>query len=106
MLSRLCVALPFLSFLVLQPAHAGIFGATPDAIVCTFKAVAGRPGGQAVFHVDMKFESGSILYRPLGVTAAQVTLNTDGKIEATNIADCDGKTVQELRDVGRAFDYR
>lgn len=91
---------------VALPVSAGIFESSPDAIVCNFKGVAGRPAASMVFHVDMRYEDGSVLYRPLGVGALQLTLKSDGKVDAQNIDDCDGKTAQELRDAGRAFDYR
>ena len=34
-----------------------------------------------------------------------VMISPDGNVDAENLADCDGKTVRELRSEGRAYDF-
>ena len=106
MLARLCAALIAVSGLALSPASAGIFDTAPDAIVCSFAATANRPGGLLVFYVDARAEDGRLFYKTLGVTPLQLIVDADGMIEAGKIAGCNGKTLRELRDAGRAFDFR
>lgn len=45
------IALPLLGALS-PPTGAEIFDGRPDAVVCPLAAVAGRPGGLIVFHLD------------------------------------------------------
>ena len=103
---RRCAALSFLLALSLSPASAGMFENAPDAIVCPFKAMVERPGGLVVFYVDARAEDGRIFYRPLGKLAIQLSVDANGVIKSENIAGCHGKTVRQLRDAGRAFDFR
>ena len=105
MLTRHCTALIAVVGLAPSPAPAGIFGNAPDAIVCSFVATANRPGGILAFHVDARVEDGTLLYKTLGVTPLQLIVGADGVIEAEKIAECHGKTLRELRDAGRAFDF-
>lgn len=51
-------------------------------------------------------EDGTANYKSLGQIAVQVNVAPNGLVKAGNLKDCDGKTVGELRDAGRAFDYK
>jgi len=106
MLARLYIAVIALFGFALSPAAAGIFDTAPDAILCKLSAKAGQPATLVVFYVDGRRDDGTVNYVPLGQTAVRITVGADSVIEARNIAGCDGKTVQELRDAGRAFDLR
>ena len=104
MLAGIC-AVAIVSAGPLPQASATIFDDAPDAITCSFEAKAGRPGGFFVFYVDGRAEDGTVTYKTLGAATIQFSVNANGVIEAGNIAACNGKTVRELRDAGRAFDF-
>lgn len=103
---RYCALLFTVSLLLAQPAGAGIIDGMPDVIVCKLKKTTSRPGGQLVFYLEARFNDKSTYYKTLGRSAIQLKVDAGGKISARNIADCDGKTVKEVRDDGRAFDLR
>jgi len=48
-------------------------------------------------------DDGGVLYKSLTSNPVLVTITSDGRVDAKNLADCDGKTVAELRDEGRAL---
>lgn len=106
MLARLYTALIALFGFALSPAAAGIFDAAPDVILCKLSAIPGRPAVLVAFYADSRKDDGAVSYKPLGTTALRITVRADSVIEAKNLAGCGGKTVQELRDAGRAFDLR
>ncbi len=87
-------------------ANAGVFSGLPDVLVCSVDDPSNEQRwDQFVFYVSAKLEDGSVLYKSLTSNPVLVTISTDGRVDAKNLADCDGKTVAELRGEGRAFDF-
>ena len=85
-------------------AQAEIFKGFPDAIVCSLPPSKGRPAPvDVVLHVDARMKGGPVLYKPLGQTAITVEIGDDGVVRAERVKSCDGVTLQQLRDQGRAF---
>jgi len=87
-------------------ALAGVFAGQPDVLVCSVDdPVNLQPWDQLVFYASARLEDGGILYKSLTSNPILVTITRDGRVEAENLADCDGKTVAELRAADRAFDF-
>jgi hypothetical protein len=87
-------------------SHAGVFSGRPDVLVCSVDdPINVQPWDKFVFYVSARLEDGGVLYKSLTSNPVLVTITADGRVEAKNLADCDGKTVAELRDEGRAFDF-
>lgn len=85
---------------------AGVFSGRPDVLVCSVEdPVNVQPWDKFVFYVSARLEDGSVLYKSLTSNPVLVTISRDGRVEAENLSDCDGKTVAELRAEGRAFDF-
>lgn len=42
----------------------------------------------------------------MGQSATRLIVDANGVVQSTNLAECHGKTVQQLREAGRAFDFR
>ena len=96
----------FLHLMLGSAAFAGVFSGRPDVLVCSVDdPVDVQPWDKFVFYVSARLEDGSVLYKSLTSNPVLVTITTDGLVEADNLKDCDGKTVAELRDEGRAFDF-
>lgn len=75
-------------------------------LVCSvYDPINLQPWNKFVFCVSARLEDGGVLYKSLTSNSVLVTITADGRVEAENLADCDGKTVAELRDEGRAFDF-
>ena len=93
-------------FIALSPVvNAGVFGDAPDAIVCSVDdPIDVQPWDKLVFYVSARLENGGILYKTLTSNPVLVTVGPDGRLDARNLVDCDGKSVDELRKEGRAFD--
>ena len=106
MFARFLAALIAVTGLVATPASAGIFGDAPDAILCPFPGTGDLPNALVVFYVEAHGDDGTLLYGSLGVTPLKFFVDAGGKIEEGNIAECHGKTLQQLRDADRAFDFR
>ena len=88
------------------PAQAGVFAGRPDVLVCSVDdPINVQPWDKFVFYVSARLEDGSVLYKSLTSNPVLVTVTTEGRVEAENLADCDGKSVAELREAGRAFDF-
>jgi hypothetical protein len=86
--------------------EAGVFGAQPDVLVCSISdPINAQPWDGLVFYVSARLENGGILYKSLTSNPVLVTVTPEGRVEAKNLGDCDGKTVAELRQQGRAFDF-
>ena len=86
--------------------YGGVFPGRPDVIVCSVDdPIDAQPWDQFVFYVSARLEDGGVLYKSLTSNPVLVTITPDGRVQAKNLADCDGKTVAELRDEGRAFDF-
>ena len=90
----------------LAPASADVFPGLPDVLVCSVDdPIDVQPWDKFVFYVSARLEDGSVLYKSLTSNPVLVTVTEDGRVNAKNLADCDGKTVAELRAEGRAFDF-
>lgn len=88
------------------PAQAGVFDGRPDALVCSVADPSDvQAWDQIVFYVSARLEDGGVLYKSLTSNPVLVIVSIDGRVEARNLADCNGKSVIELRDEGRAFDF-
>ncbi|MEL6448346.1 MAG: hypothetical protein AAFQ62_10415 [Pseudomonadota bacterium] len=94
------------SLLLPGVARAGVFKDRPDIVVCSVDdPVNVQPWDQLAFYVSARLEGGDVLYKSLTSNPVLVTISPDGRVSAPNLADCDGKTVAELRKAGRAFDF-
>ena len=93
--------------LLLSPtAEAGIFPGRPDVLVCSVDdPIDVQPWDQFVFYVSARLEDGGVLYKSLTSNPVLVTVSPNGRVTAENLEDCDGKTIAELREAGRAFDF-
>ncbi len=89
-----------------SPVHAQIFDGRPDAVVCPVAEIAGRPGGDVVFHLVWRDEGGTTYYAPMGTLAFRLEIGADGVVRAPKLEGCDGQSVEQLRGSGRAFFYR
>ncbi len=86
--------------------EAGVFPGRPDVLVCSVDDPSDvQPWDQFVFYVSGRLEDGGVLYKSLTSNPVLITITPAGQVAAENLADCDGKTVAELRDEGRAFDF-
>ncbi len=93
-------------FLVPSAAHAGVFEGRPDVVICSVDdPVNVQRWDQLAFYASARLEGGDVLYKSLTSNPVLVTISPDGRVDAPNLADCDGKTVAELRSAGRAFDF-
>lgn len=90
-----CAAL----LLMTGPARAGMLDGVPDAIVCD----VGK--GKLVVYVARRMDDGSTLYEALEREfSIIVTIDAKGILHWDNNAGCDGKSVDQLRGEGKAFD--
>jgi len=88
-----------------QGVQAAIFEGFPDAVICEFPEIADRLSGEVIFYVDVRLEDGRVLYKPLG-TGPRMEIGKDGVIHTASAGQsCDGQTVQQLRDEGRAIEF-
>ena len=86
--------------------RAGVFADLPDVLVCSVDDPSNEQRwDQFVFYVSAKLDDGAVLYKSLTSNPVLVKISPDGTVSAENLADCDSKTVTELRDEGRAFDF-
>jgi len=106
MLARHCAALIAVAALACSPATAGISGDAPDIIVCRLAPTSDRPGGNVAYYIAANFDDGVSIYKTLTNTATQLRVDAAGMVRVQNLPDCNGATVQQLRESGRAFDYR
>ena len=101
-LSILC-----LSLLLLAPCltvRAAIVEGFPDAIVCSVRDPTGlTPWEELVFYVSAHTLDGDTLYKTLTSDPVVIIVNPDGMLNAPNLAQCDGRTIDELLESGRAF---
>ena len=79
------------------PSYSGIIERFPDIIVCN-KA----NGGKVVLTIMPTFTDGSAAYRGPGNNVIKV--GADSVIRREGAPDCNGKTLEQLRSEGRAFD--
>ncbi|HEX5078830.1 MAG TPA: hypothetical protein VFV80_06720 [Geminicoccaceae bacterium] len=86
--------------LPLRPAAAGMLGDVPDAIVCDIEK------GKLVVYAARRLEDGSTLYEALEREfMAVITIDPQGVLHWANRPGCDGKSVGQLREEGKAFDF-
>jgi hypothetical protein len=84
----------------LPPAAAGLLEGVPDAIVCDFE------NGKLVVYVARRLADGSTQYEALEREFMTViTVDAQGILHWENRPGCDGKSVDQLREEGRAFDF-
>jgi hypothetical protein len=85
---------------VLHPAEAGLLEGVPDAIVCDFE------NGKLVVYAARRMADGSTLYEALEREFMTIiTIDAQGILHWENRPDCDGKSVDQLREEGKAFDF-
>ena len=100
--------LVFLVCLMLFPSvsDAGVFKNNPAVLVCSVEdPISVQPWDELVFYVSALLEDGSVLYKSLTSNPVLAKVTPEGKVDAKNLADCDGKPVPALRKSGRAFDF-
>ena len=86
--------------LSLRPAAPGLLEGVPDAIVCDFES------GKLVVYVARRLEDGSTLYESLEREFMTViTIDAQGILQWENRPGCDGKSIDQLREEGKAFDF-
>ncbi len=79
------------------PTKAGVFEGFPDMIVCDF------PGDKIVAYIDRVLDDGGAVYKaPSGQFA---TVDPDGILHRENLPDCDGKSLTQLGEEGKTFDF-
>lgn len=87
-------------------SYAEVFPGFPDVLVCSVHdPIDVQPWDKFVFYVSARLEDGSVLYKSLTSNPVLVTITTSGLVDAENLEDCDGKTIDELREEGRAFNF-
>ena len=79
-------------------SYSGVIEGFPDIIVCN-KA----DGGKVVLRIMQTFADGSAAYRGIGNNV--VVVGTDSVLRRAGAADCDGKTLEQLRGRNKAFDF-
>ncbi len=90
-------------FVAPQPS-AEIMEGRPDAIVCSVKDPTGvLPWEQLVYYVSARMTDGRTLYKTLTSDPVVILVRPDGVVDGQNLADCGGKTIDELVRDGRAF---
>lgn len=89
-------------------ARGGIFEGAPDVILCTVAIPAlDLQKGQLAFYPSARVADGSITqYLTLGVPPLVLTIDASGVVDAGNLPDCNGKTIEALRADNRAYDLR
>ena len=92
------IALAVAVCVVLLPrmAPAEIFSGFPDVIVCTPQK------WKIVFYVDRQDDDGVVWYRTMERQVSQI--DKQGIFRRKNGPDCNGKSVEQLRKEGKAFD--
>ncbi len=97
--------LPVLSALTAVEAPAEIIENMPDAIVCSVKDPTGTLSWERlVYYVSAHMTSGETLFKTLTSDPVVLLVGADGIVKGPNLADCDGRSVESLREEGRAFD--
>jgi len=98
----LCISLHVL--MLAQAAYAEIIEGFPDAIICSVKDPTGfLPWEELVFYVSAHTLDGETLYKTLTSDPVVIIVGSEGVLNAANLADCDGRSVEELLREGRAF---
>lgn len=85
-------------------ASAGVINGLPDAVVCSVKDPTGfLSWEELVFFVSAHTRDGDTLYKTLTSDPVILIVGANGIIAASNLADCDGRDINELLQAGRAF---
>ena len=84
--------------------RADIIAGMPDAIVCSVKDPTGvLPWERLVFYVSARMRDGDTLYKSSTSDPVVLLVSSDGIVNGANLADCDGRSVESLREEERAF---
>ena len=87
-------------------SYAGIINEHPDILVCSVSENAQDSTWQdLVFYVSGTQKDGAILYKSLTSNPVLIRIDESGVLSAPKLANCDKKTVQALREAGRAKDF-
>jgi len=90
--------------IAMKPVSAEVISNLPDAIVCSVKDPTGvLPWEELVFFVSAHTRDGDTLYKTLTSGPVVLIVASNGIINGSNLADCDGLNIQDLVDAGRAF---
>lgn len=104
MIIRLTISVVLGSLLPMSFAQAEIIDDLPDAVVCSVKDPTGfLPWEELVFYVSAHTRDGNTLYKTLTSDPVVLIVDKDGVIDASNLADCDGRQIESLLESGRAF---
>ncbi len=95
--ARLLTTVTAMLICTTAPTKAGIFEGFPDMIVCKMR------GGQIVVYIDRVLDDGGALYKVL--SGQSVSVDSDGVLHRENLPDCDGKSLEQLREEGKTFDF-
>jgi hypothetical protein len=103
--NQMAVILLFLAVLSpWQTSRAAIVDGFPDALVCSVRDPTGlTPWEELVFYVSARTLNGDALYKTLTANTVVIIVSSDGILNAPNLAQCDGRSVEELFESGRAF---
>jgi hypothetical protein len=86
-------------------ASGAVFDDRPDAIVCSVSDPTGvLRWDELVFWVSARMREGDTLYKTLTSDPVVLVVDVEGRIRGRNLADCDGRSVSELRAEGRTVD--
>lgn len=92
------------SAITVQP-HAAILEGTPDAIVCSVKDPTGAlPWVKLVFYASARTADHRTLYKTLTSDPVVLFVSETGRVDAPNLADCDGQSISALLERGQAID--
>lgn len=88
------------------PARAGLIADRPDAIICSVSDPTGvLPWDELVFYISAHTRNGRTLYKTLTSAPVVLIVDADDVINGANLADCDGRSIDELRNEERAVDW-
>ena len=101
----LTCALAAVLLLFAVPIKAEIFEGMPDVIVCELEIPQQERAGRRVFYIDAQEDRRVTRYTTLGAAPLQIRIGADGTVSQNSLGDCGGKTVAELKNADRAFDF-
>ncbi len=103
--SLLCPTLAgALLYISALPARAEIIAGMPDVIVCSVKDPTGvLPWERMVFYVSAYLRDGQTFYKSATSDPVVLMVSAEGIVSGPNLADCDGRSVDALREDKRAF---
>ena len=89
-------------------AQAGMFPDVPDVVFCTVELPqADFQRARVAFYLDARSESGITQYLTLSPAAQALRIDANGVVSSqSNLPDCNGATVAELREAGRTYDFQ